>query len=605
MNLISLAESLRIVQEVGSAATIRVEKIPTRSALRRVLAEAVRAQKSTPRTSVAAMDGIAVNALQITEFPAVLEPHEWKRINTGETIPSEFNTVVKVEDLKWDLEDPIIENPVTYMANVRWRAEDFDIGETLLPKQHQLLPQDLSLLLAAGQRDVVVHQRPTITFIPTGTELVHDISEEEDGKLVESNSAMIAGLVESWGGQFQLLDPVPDDPNDLAQILRMNLKASQIVVISAGTSRGTADRTAEVLRLMGKVHFHGVAMSPGRPVILAELEGVPVLGLPGYPVAAYLGATHFLRSLVCAYSGVRAPAQRSVFISSEDLPARNQDCFYRVHCFEVEGQNFVRRIPRGASSVYSLSLMDGWMHVPPGVAIKKRDAVRVDLVHDRSTNAVAIRGFEDPAILQLFDRFQEAVPHHRLLFSESTSEEALQSIIERHAHMAVIRTPESGSDLYVPFERSLQETILRYRICSRFVGLTLRPGVTGTTPTDLPENCRIGIPHENRFLWEEFVNLHRVPSHRYRVEVVSVSSRVLAESLLPEQWEAVFIDLRLAKTGQTLEAKIEQNLDLIVSENFSQMSPIDALLEILLSDPYGTWLTQNGCSIENRGMLFT
>ena len=133
---------------------------------------------------------------------------------------------------------------------------------------------------------------------------------------------------------------------------------------------------------MGQVFFHGVRIHPARPVLFGIADSKPVLGLPGYPASAYIAAGLFLQPLISALSGLVEKRQRAVRVMAEDISPRDTDSFYRVQTYEVDGQIYVRRIPKGAGSIFSLAEMDGVMHIPPDTPIRKRDGVRVDLIHD-------------------------------------------------------------------------------------------------------------------------------------------------------------------------------------------------------------------------------
>ena len=442
------------------------EITPTRAADGRVLASAIHAWRSNPTDPLAAMDGIAVNSIQVNNWPLVLRPDDWQRINTGECVPDRFDAVVRIEEVKWEDESPRLDQPVIPFQNVRKRGEDFHSGALLIPQLKQLRPQDLALLLTAGHEEIEVFRKPRVIFLPTGSELVVHTSEQQKGKILESNSAMVAGLVESWGGEFQLAETVADDPESLTTRIQELSDQCDILAISAGTSMGIHDLTFSTLQELGTVHFHGVAVHPAKPVILADISGTPVLGLPGYPVAAYIASHFYLRPLVLALSKIEWTRKHEVFISAEDIPAKEDDYFYRVHLYDVDGRVYAKRILSGASSIFSLSKMDGLMHVPPGVEIHKRDGVRVDIFNENWQKSFAIQGTSDPIVHHLFDLFHQTVPSHRILFWEASFKDALQSMTERNGHMAVIAV-EQGADPFPEFAAQLQEPLIRIPIFTR------------------------------------------------------------------------------------------------------------------------------------------
>lgn len=581
MELISFQQSLNILRNRVDVLQCSEEKIPTRSAQGRVLIKPVHAKRSFPDVSRSAMDGIALEFSSVGDLPSELKREQWTRINTGDSVPAPFNAVVKIEDVQWRVENPILDRPVAFMQNVRRAGEDFEAGALLFASGHRLQPQDLSLLLTAGYEEMEVVKRPVVTFIPTGSELVLHESELKTENMVESNSAMIAGLVESWGGEFLITSAVPDEDDALLQMIRSNLAASDIVLISAGTSMGTRDRTGTVLQELGKIYFHGVALHPAKPVILAEVGNVPVIGLPGYPAAAYIAAYLYLRPLVCKLSLVEPRIRHEVLISSEDVPIRPTDSFYRVHCFDVDGRVYVRRIRGGAGAIFALSRMDGLMHVPANTPIRKRDAVRVDLIREVTQDSLVIRGASDPIVLRLFDIFSEENPADRILFWETSTEDALESIIERNSHLAIITTQQDGEDVFPEFAERLQENMLRYRIFTRIVSLIL------DSPDHFKEErMRVAVPHRNLPLWKQWLRVEDRDGTKYRTVPVPIDEVSLTSSLKNQSWDAVFADIRYLRAGQSALVMVGQHLDLVVSEGYLNHPPVKKLISLLISDQF-------------------
>jgi molybdenum cofactor synthesis domain-containing protein len=584
MELISLAESLRIVSELASTLHSSAETISARSALGRVLAAPVFAKKMNPAEAIAAMDGIALDFRSAMTPSARIKAGKWQRINTGERVPAPFNSVVKIEDLAWDGETPIVATPVRFSQHVRHPGEDFQTGALLFLAGHVLGSPDLSLLLAGGNEEVTVRKKALVTFIPTGSELVLNSADAAAGKILESNSAMIKGMVEIWGAEFQLSDPVPDDPDDLAQTIKLAISSSNLILVSAGTSMGTRDNTAGVLRVMGKVHFHGVDVSPAKPVLLGEVGNVPVLGLPGYPAAAFVASHLYLRPLVRAFSGIDATLPQGLFISAEEIAARKTETFHRVQLFEVDEHAYVRRIPKGAGSILSLSEMDGLMRVPANTPIRKRDAVRVDLLRQPQRNVFAGGGVPDHDISHLFDVFRAQVPDHRLLFWETPVEEALQNIIERNAHFAIINTPLSGPDFFPQFSKQLQEPMQRIRIFTRKVGLIISN--TGDFK-EMPRPLDVALPARNTRLWEQLLEEQKWMLQDFQTILVECEEEVLPESLHSGQWQAIFIDLRFLKDSEHAVETTEEHIDLVASENLLSTTPLKQLAELLTTSTPG------------------
>jgi molybdopterin molybdotransferase len=167
--------------------------------------------------------------------------------------------------------------------------EDARAGAQLLPAGRRLRPQDLGLLAAAGVTEVRVHARPRVAIVSTGDEVVDPARPAlEVGQVRDASAVALAALVAEAGGEPDLRGIVPDDREALTQALRAAVASSDVVVVSAGSSVGARDETAAVVAQLGEpgIWTHGIALRPGKPTLLADSGGVPVIGLPGNPRSA-------------------------------------------------------------------------------------------------------------------------------------------------------------------------------------------------------------------------------------------------------------------------------------------------------------------------------
>ncbi len=288
----------------------------------------------------------------------------------------------------------------------------------------------------------------------------------------EGNTVPLEGLLTSLPGvrdvvsSAGLLSPGASVTLNLTGRGRLDRISMAAMLIPTNDAFFAIDLTFEAIQELGQIHFHGVALHPAKPVILADVSGIPVLGLPGYPVAAYIASFIYLRPLVLSLSKIEWKAKQDVFISAEDIPAKDVDCFYRVCLYDVDGRIYAKRILQGAGSILSVSRMDGLMHVPPGIEIHKRDGVRVDILNERWQTTLAVQGIRDSNVLRLFEFFHQTFPPHRILFWDAPMKEALQSMIERNAHMAVIAA-EEDSNPFPEYAAQLQEPMLRFPLFTR------------------------------------------------------------------------------------------------------------------------------------------
>jgi len=287
-----------------------VETIPLADALRRVPAEPVTAPHPLPGFARSTVDGYAVRAadtygvsdglpgyLTVSgavrmggEPDASVGPGTAVAMPTGGAMPPGADAVVMIEYTAEAMPGTIeVVRPVAPGEGVVRADEDARIGQEIIPNGRPLRPQDLGMLAAAGVTSVRVHARPVVTIFSTGDEVVAPETETlKPGQVRDATAAALAALVGDAGGIPVLGGIVTDDPGALEKALRGALPASDAVVISAGSSVGLRDETAGAVARLGPpgIWCHGLAIKPGKPTLLAECDGVPVIGLPGNPRSA-------------------------------------------------------------------------------------------------------------------------------------------------------------------------------------------------------------------------------------------------------------------------------------------------------------------------------
>ena len=295
------------------------EQVAVRDGLGRVTAAPVRARWPIPRSASAAMDGIAISAGSAPE-PAEatgqwqLPASAFTYVDTGDPIPPGHDTVVERERvLRGGGGSVWVTGPAPRGLHVRAKGEDFQDGQLLLPAGHRLRPQDLAAAAAGGHALLTVARRPVTAIIPTGDEIRPVGSPLGPGDITDSNSLMLASRAAELGADALVSDVQPDDPDAIAAEVRQVAPAADLVLVLAGSSAGRRDHTAAVLTQAGGVAVRGVAVRPGHPVLLgyasqARSAGpVPVIGIPGYPLAAAVIFELFAVPLLCALQGRRPP----------------------------------------------------------------------------------------------------------------------------------------------------------------------------------------------------------------------------------------------------------------------------------------------------------
>src|SRR5215471_5040520 len=316
------------------------ETVPLREALRRVPGEPVTAPHPLPGFARSTVDGYAVRAADTygvseglpgylavagavvmgTEPATAVTPGTAVIMPTGGALPPGADAVVMIEYTAETMPGTIeVVRPVAPGEGVVRADEDAKPGEVIIGGGRPLRPQDLGMLAAAGVTSVTVHNRPVVTIFSTGDEVVPpDTAELKPGQVRDATASALAALVADAGGEPVSGGIVPDEVGALEKVLRGALPASDVLLISAGSSVGVRDETASAVARLGPpgIWCHGLAIKPGKPTLLAECAGVPVIGLPGNPRSALVVFRLIGMPLVQQVGGCTSPPTEPV------VPAR-------------------------------------------------------------------------------------------------------------------------------------------------------------------------------------------------------------------------------------------------------------------------------------------
>jgi putative molybdopterin biosynthesis protein len=336
------------------------------------------------------MDGVAVLASDTfgasEVAPRRLSSAQFEVVDTGDPIPEGRDAVIMVEEVRWLPEGGIeIRQAAPPWQHVRLAGEDLVATEMLLPGGHLLRPVDLAALLSAGVREVHVRRRPRVAVLPTGDELVDPLApaEEQDrrGAILETNGVMIAGMVEEWGGEARRFPPVRDRVEAVREALLAAAAEFDVVAFNAGSSAGREDFVPRVIEEEGELLAHGIDIMPGKPAALGIVRGKPVIGIPGYPVSAYVVCEQLLRPLLFQLQRRAAGEPATVpAVMGRKTPSRAGDEeFLRVKAARVEGQLVAVPLARGASLLNSVVRADGMVRIPAGVeGVEAGEMVRLE-----------------------------------------------------------------------------------------------------------------------------------------------------------------------------------------------------------------------------------
>jgi putative molybdopterin biosynthesis protein len=287
---------LAALAEAGWTAPLAAERVALDAAAGRVLGEPLIALAANPPHRCAAMDGYAVVASQTAS--RVLPAGSFLRVDTGQPVEERFDAVAQVEIAREASAGLLVERAVVAGTNVRPAGEDVREGDVLLPSGRLLSAYDVALAAVAGHAELRVTARPAVSVLPTGGELRAPGTRLLPGEVADADGPMLQALARDLGATCERLPPRADDAEEIGAAVVSAAATSDLVLVIAGSSRGRADHTPSVLARQGELVAHGVALRPAHPVALGVVAGTPVIGIPGYPVAAAVAFDRFGRPLL-------------------------------------------------------------------------------------------------------------------------------------------------------------------------------------------------------------------------------------------------------------------------------------------------------------------
>ena len=367
--MISVEKALETI--LADCRPLGFEKVNILEASGRVMGEDVIAQRDIPPAPNSAKDGYAVRSsdtkgansrnpleLKVIETIAAgslprktVNKGQAARIMTGAMIPKGADAVVLREETEEKGKTVIMKTPVLQGVEVRFAGEDVKKGELVIQKGSVLRPGHIGMLAALGKAFVTVYQKPRVAILCTGDELVELETDPPPGKIVNSNSYSLAAQVRECGGVPILLGIGRDSRSDLAEKFQVAGRAD-VVLSSGGVSVGDYDFVKDVMADLGNaMHFWKVAMRPGKPMAFGSVNGVPLFGLPGNPVA--------------------------VMVSFEQL--------VRPYLLKMQGHTQIFRQIFKAVSAQSIRKETGFKHFMRGVVKKEKDRYVVYLTGEQGS----------------------------------------------------------------------------------------------------------------------------------------------------------------------------------------------------------------------------
>jgi putative molybdopterin biosynthesis protein len=406
-----------------------VERVAIEKSTGRVTASPVIARYSVPEIHLAAMDGIAVKSEDTAgadeQHPVTLT--RVARVNTGNIVSPEYDAVIMIEDVWVENEQYVIRKAVPPWLHIRPAGEDIGESEMVLASWHTIRPHEIGALAAYGITDVDVLS-VRVGLIPTGSELVEHPTRPAPGQIVESNTLMAAAVLTAAGAQCTRYPIVKDEPELIRNAIEKALAENEIVIVSAGSSAGTRDYTADVIAELGEVLVHGIAIKPGKPAIIGRVGEKPVIGMPGYPLSAFTILREIVIPLLGQYGlslGVPETLEGQLTTTlHKDIGIEE---FVLCAVGMVGDRWVISPLSRGASVQMSAVRANACLRIPPGVeGMEKGEPVTATLMVPRADaeQALLVTGSHDPVLDYLGDLLK-----HRNVDLHSTNVGSMGGII--------------------------------------------------------------------------------------------------------------------------------------------------------------------------------
>ncbi|MFC5972437.1 molybdopterin biosynthesis protein [Halomarina salina] len=424
------------------------ESVPLREARGRVLAERIDAVLDVPGFDRASVDGYALRAHDTfgadEADPATLDlvgvvdagerpdvtvgDGECAEISTGAVVPDGANAVVMVEQTDHvasggddDYATIEVRTSVAPGDRIMFAGADVAAGERALGPGTRLTTREVGLLSALGVDEVPVRAPPRVGIVSTGDELVRpgEPLDSGAGQIYDVNSYSVAAGVEEAGGEAVLYPHAGDDYDAMERLLREAAEECDLVLSSGSTSASAVDVIYRVIDEQGDLLLHGVAVKPGKPMLVGRLEGSAYVGLPGYPVSALTIFRTFVAPAIRRAAGVPEPRTATVAgrMASEERYTEGRLRLMPVGLVEagddetiedtdVGGETLVYPVDKGSGATTSLVEADGLVEMHPDTErLDAGEAVEVRLFSpDVRVPSVVGVGEDDPALSRLLDR---------------------------------------------------------------------------------------------------------------------------------------------------------------------------------------------------------
>lgn len=366
--------------------------LPLDQAGGRYLGEDITAKVDVPGHDNAAVDGYAYHSRDLVTgksvelaligrsaagqpFSGTIAKGQAVRILTGAVVPPGCDSVIMQEDVSVSDDKSRVELPVDARAgaNIRPAGEDIKTGTHIFAAGHRLRPQDMATLASLGIHQVKCREKLSVGVISTGDEIIPaGPGALPTGQVYDANTPMLMQALATAGHNATSLGIWPDD----ASVVRQRLKAAaddfDVLITSGGASQGDEDHLAAAIAALGTRYFWRLAVKPGRPIMFGQIGSVPIVGLPGNPVAVFVCFLIYLFPMLQVLAGGHWPVPRRYKIPADfEIKSRKlgRREFWRANLVATGNGHAVRKYPRdGSGLITSLREANGLIEVGEDVA---------------------------------------------------------------------------------------------------------------------------------------------------------------------------------------------------------------------------------------------
>ena len=488
---IPLEEGLKnYLETLNNNQISREEYLDIDECLNRMSSEAIYANLSAPFYNCSAMDGIAVksdrtfmaNEQHIIEL---IENIDYIEVDTGDPIPKQFDAVIMIEDLLVK-ENGIVKiyKPAIPWQHIRCLGEDVVEKEMIIPSFHIIRAQDMGAMISGKIDKVKVFKEFKVGIIPTGTELIDRHTSPKIGDIIEFNSRLFKGLVLEYEATPVVYPIVEDNYDKIKASVEKALEECDMVLINAGSSQGREDFTHDVIEELGQVLIHGLAIKPGKPAILGQAKGKPVVGIPGYPVSAWVVMENIVKPVVrkLNYRNIKEPQKLQAIITKRVMSSLKYEEFVRVKLGYINGKYVATPVKRGAGTITSLVHADGVLRVPQNVeGIEEGQSVEIELLNDLSNikNTIVSIGSHDIVMDIVNDEItKSSFGKMKLSSSHVGSFNGLLAIKKGESHIAPIHLFDVDKEKYnTPYvDKYIEDEVSLIKLVKRTQGLIVKKG---------------------------------------------------------------------------------------------------------------------------------